>query len=183
MDGEGSEMKWLLSVILAGAGCFAVYTSMVVSSPAIRHSIDIEGVESIGELGVLCVSVSERLTASTSKTRLDYLIVGDAIYTVDFSRISKSEKDGRTVISLPLPKLVHPRVDMSRSRQYDASTGLFVKDSNLMRARSELLARAQKLVEQQAGHERFLLEAKAEAVRTLESLLPASGFDVAWLDP
>lgn len=174
-------MKWLLSVLLAGAGVFAFYTGIFASAPKVEHTLDIEGVEDMGELVVLCVSVSERLTASTSKTRLDYLIVGDAIYTVDFSRISKSDDGGRTVISLPPPKVSHPRVDMSRSRQYDASTGLFVKDSKLMRARSELLSKAQALVERQAGHERFLAEAKAEAAAILGSFLPGAAFDIVWL--
>ena len=173
-------MKKLLSLLVISAGCVAGYIIVTDDREATSHVVETEGLKEVGELNALCVSVSERLTASTSKTRLDYLIVGDAFLGVDFSAIEKTVENGKTVISLPLPKVSHPRVDLSRSRQYDAKRGLFVTDSNLMRARAGLLSKAQELVARQAGHEKFVEEAKAETKRILETLLPGLEFELRW---
>ena len=148
-----------------------------------RHEVSLDGVAGIDELAVLEVSVAERLVGATSQTKLDYLVKGDAVWAIDLRTVDISRTAEGVTATVSPPRLVHPRVDMEGTRQYDASKGWFVSARNIEKARRELLGEAQRLVAERAGGERFRIEAEAQAEAVLAAMLGGGDVKIVWRRP
>ena len=146
----GAVIAWLALLLTWGKGASAseVAPLIVQSSPSITQ------LQSLGELTVMRVQISDVLTASNEDVEGSWLIKGDAQVTVDLRQAKLKEADqARKTLTIILPKLQIslPRVDHERSKTWDVRdkrwTAIFRGNDRKDALRDQAMRIAQELVQ------------------------------------
>ncbi len=203
MAAKGLGWVWRVPLglaLLAGAvvGGMALYAWRFAPAPTgVTELTDtgptIAELESLGHLCTLRVHVADVLEARDEtfwgEIRGAWLIKGDALIGVDMraARIEAVDPAARTAsIVLPAPELLNPRVDHTRTRQYDWQVGALRNEADARRVHADAMRHAQRLIESAARRETADLTgpARTQAETLVRTFYRATGWDVtvSWTD-
>jgi hypothetical protein len=120
--------------------------------------------QSLGELVVLKISVSDVLQAEGKGYKGAWLIKGDALMAIDLRKATFQNADQtsrRLTVVLPQPKLIQPRVDHEKTKTWEVSKTTWVPfGGNPDALRDETMLQAQKLVNHACGKEDIVEQAR-----------------------
>jgi hypothetical protein len=145
-------------------------------------------VQSIGMLAVLRVNIADVLEATADRYKGSWLIKGDALIAVDCRSAEMKNLDPvakKMTIVLPLPTVLQPRVDHSKTREWSVEKTIwvpFIGDEGRMR--TEAMRQAQLLIESAVQKPEILVEARQNAQIVIENMYRLAGWEVSveWAD-
>jgi hypothetical protein len=176
---------WAITVGLVAVGLLAAGRSLL-PPPAIPSVIMSAGptvtqLESLEQLVIRKTTVSDVLVGLDDGYRGSWLIRGDALISVDFSkaRIERDGKRQRATILLPPPRILTARVDHERTRTWDVKRYSWLPwRGDQDQLRDEVMREAKRLVEHAAASDEFLNDAKANAALVVEKVYSLVGWSV-----
>jgi Protein of unknown function (DUF4230) len=176
---------WAIAVGLAAAGILLAVKSLL-PPPAIPSVVMSAGptvtqLESLEQLVVKKIYISDVLVGVDEGFRGSWLIRGDALISVDFSkaRIDRDDKRQSATILLPPPRILTARVDHERTRTWDVKRYSWLPwRGDQDQLRDEVMREAQRLVEHAAGSKEFMDDAKGHAALVVEKVYSLVGWSV-----
>jgi hypothetical protein len=192
-------MRTTIYAVLIGAACVAglllgrsyYYVPPPEPQPIVIQSQGptIERLESLARLVTLRIGVADVLVGTGPNCRGAWLIRGDALLAVDLSKTAITEKDEtirRATIRLPLPEVLHARVDHSRTKTWEVKNTSWIPwASEQDRLRDDVMREAQQLVEHAASSSENLQQAKTTTETVIRNFFSELGWNVsvAWTSP
>jgi hypothetical protein len=182
------RFRYLLWAIVVGlvAAVILATTKSLLLPPAIPAAVMSAGptvtqLESLEQLVIRKITVSDVLVGLDDGYRGSWLIRGDALISVDFSkaRIDRDDKRQWATILLPPPRILTARVDHERTRTWDVKRYSWLPwRGDQDQLRDEVMREAQRLVEHAAGSEEFMNDAKGHAALVVEKVYSLVGWNV-----
>jgi len=191
-----------LCAIVLFAGCAAVYWLFLFlprksaePPPAIFVSAPtIERIEALGELCVLRIRLSDMLEAESPDYRAAWLIMGDALISIDLRQVSLASDVQTKTLRMQMPplKVIQPRVNHERTRWWDTRSvrwhdGWFTSDKTGKSARLTQAAmfEAQRMIEKVSQRPEFMEDARKSAEAIVSAMYSGTGYSVSfqWSEP
>ncbi len=186
-----------LGAVVLCAVCVAVYLIFLLlprksaePRPAIFVSAPtIERIEALGELCVLRIRLSDMLEAESPDYRAAWLIMGDALISVDLCQVSlDSDVQAKTLrMQMPPLQVIQPRVDHERTRWWDTQSvrwhnGWFTSDKTGKSARltQAAMIEAQRMIESVSQRPEFMEEARKSAEAIVSAMYAGTGYSVSF---
>jgi len=186
-----------LGAVVLCAACIAVYLNffflprkteeprpvIFVSAPTI------ERIEAIGDLCVLRIRLSDMLEAESSDYRAAWLIMGDALISVDLRHVTvDSDVQAKTLrMQMPPLEVIQPRVNHERTRWWDTRSvrwhnGWFTSDKTGKSARltQAAMIEAQRMIEAVSQRPEFMDEARKSAEAIVSAMYAGTGYSVSF---
>jgi hypothetical protein len=161
------------SLLILGVSYWIAHPKKISGSVIWSSGPTIVHLESLQELVVTKVTVSDILVAEDAGFRGSWLIKGDALISIDMTEaeVVDLHSENRTAtIRLPRPHVISPRVDFERTKTWDVRKVTWVPwsgDEDDMR--DQAMYHAQKLVEQAARSQENLEAAESHAVLVIQA--------------
>ena len=149
----------------------------------------VERLERLAHLVTARVYVADVLVGEGEGCRGAWLIKGDALLGVDMRRAQITDKDEdakQATIRLPLPTILQPRVDHTKTRTWEVRRTTWVPwNADADKLRDEVMRRAQDLVGSSASSAENIEQAKTSVEVTLRAFYQELGWQVKvhWEDP
>ncbi len=164
---------WLTTTLSGGAQKLTTVTS---------QGPTVERLERLAHLVTTRVYVADVLVGEGEGCRGAWLIKGDALLGVDMRRVQIADKDDvakQAMICLPLPTILQPRVDHTKTRTWEVRRTTWVPwNADADKLRDEVMRRAQELVGNSAAAAENIEQAKASAETTLRAFYQELGWQV-----
>jgi len=185
----------LLLVLLttATSAIFVIPRFLPSAAPAsvVIHSEGptIEKLERLSQLVTMRVQVADILVAEGNGCRGSWLIKGDALLAVNLGQAKITDKHDDTkqaTIILPLPEVLQPRVDHSRTRTWSVERVTWLPwNADQDSLRDAVYAEGQKLVAHTAASAENVQAAKLTAETVLKALYAEVGWQISvtWASP
>lgn len=139
-------------------------------------------VQSLGSLTVLKVSVADVLTAEGGGYRAAWLVKGDALIAVDCRKAeieSRNDEEKQAVLVLPTPTTIQPRVDHSKTKQWDEKKVTWIPfTGDPSKIRQDAMRQAQELVEYAAKQPELIDQGKHNAQLVIQQMYKLVGWNV-----
>ena len=186
-----------LGVVVLGVVCVALYWIFLVlprkpaeTPPAIFVSAPtIERIEALGELCVLRIRLSDMLEAESPDYRAAWLIMGDALISIDLRQVSlESDVQAKTLrMQMPPLQVIQPRVNHERTRWWDTRSvrwhdGWFTADKTGKSSRltQAAMIEAQRMIEKVSRRPEFMEEARKSAEAIVSAMYAGTGYSVSF---
>jgi len=186
-----------LGAVVLCAACIGLYLiflllprKSVEPRPVIFASAPtIERIEALGELCVLRIRLSDMLEAESPDYRAAWLIMGDALISIDLRQVSLSSDVHAKTLRMQMPPLqvIQPRVDHERTRWWDTRSvrwhnGWFTSDKTGKSARltQAAMIEAQRMIEAVSRRSEFMDEAKISAEAIVSAMYSGTGYTVSF---
>ena len=189
----------LVAVIAVVAGMACIGTCLVLPAlpkknshepPLITQSAPtVERVEALGDLCVLRVRLSDMLEAESPDYRAAWLIIGDALISIDLRKVRlESDAQAKTLrMQMPPLHVIQPRVDHERTRWWDTRSirwhnGWFTSDKTAKSARltQAAMIEAQRLIEKVSQRPEFMGDARKSAEAIVRAMYSGTGYSVSF---
>ena len=189
----------LVAVIAVVAGMACIGTCLVLLAPPKKNSHEpplitqsaptVERVEALGDLCVLRVRLSDMLEAESRDYRAAWLIMGDALISIDLRQVRlESDTQAKTLrMQMPPLQVIQPRVDHERTRWWDTRSvrwhnGWFTSDKTAKSARltQAAMIEAQRLIEKVSQRPEFMGDARKSAETIVRAMYSGTGYSVSF---
>jgi len=186
-----------LGAVVLCAACIGLYLNFFLlprktaePRPVIFASAPtIERIEAIGDLCVLRIRLSDMLEAESSDYRAAWLIMGDALISVDLRQVTvDSDVQAKTLrMQMPPLEVIQPRVNHERTRWWDTRSvrwhnGWFTSDKTGKSARltQAAMIEAQRMIEAVSQRPEFMDEARKSAEAIVSAMYSGTGYSVSF---
>lgn len=183
--------------LLASAGGVATYVALDWYSSDSKVIVDstptVERVTEVGDLCVLKIHTSDMLTATSSSLKASWMIVGDALISVDLTKVQIDQADqvAKTlVLDMPALKVLSPRVNHEKTKHWDTESicwhdGWFTHDKlgKSSHLHEMAMKEAQKVVAHVSQSREYHDDARESAERIVTALYAGTGYTVSFQWP
>jgi hypothetical protein len=178
-----------LAAGLVGIGISVKQALFTPSTPTfVSIGPTVTQLEKLGQITVLKLTVSDVLQGDGFGYKGAWLVKGDVLYSIDMTKakvVDTSEGSKTATIALPLPKVVSPRVDHSRTITYSVERKNWIPfTGDQGKLRDQSMKEAQLLIERAAarGDNVDVARRNAEMLVALMYKLVGWNVDVVWTD-
>jgi len=164
---------WHIGMTIAGAAGWVTgpFTWVIDKpGPVSDTGPQVTQLERMQQLVSSRVRVSDILIGESTWLQGSWLVHGDALLSVDVRRaqiIGRDDTAKRAVIILPSPTVLSPRVDHSKTREWNVTSRCWYAPKLLFgnedALRNVAMQKAQELIEKAAGDAEFIADAKQKA--------------------
>lgn len=192
-----------MSLVFVPLGAYAAYLRLQAPTLSLpTNATVVTEIQRIGKLETVSYTLQQVITYDPHPDSIwnflgdpkkVFVVYGKAIAGFDLSRLNSSnvniqKKDNNVTsitLHMPAPQILHIVIDPTRTKIYDAGSGLFSGlmdqgiDSN---ATTQILAEAQKQLQHGACQDGILQQASASANAQLTSFLTTVGFSSVTID-
>ncbi|HQX49952.1 MAG TPA: DUF4230 domain-containing protein [Planctomycetaceae bacterium] len=186
-----------LGIVALGTACVGVCLIFLLlpkknqdTRPLIVQSAPtIERVEALGDLCVLRIRLSDMLIAESPDYRAVWLIMGDAMISIDLRQVSlQTDAQAKTLrMQMPALQVTQPRVDHERTRWWDTRSvrwhnGWLTSDKTGKTARltQATMIEAQRMIETVSRRPEFMDEARKSAEAIVTAMYSGTGYTVSF---
>ncbi len=177
----------LLVLLTAVASTFVLPRFLPPTTPAPiivqSQGPTIEKLERLSQLVTTRIQIADILVAEGQGCRGSWLVKGDALLAVNLGQVritDKHEDTKQATIILPLPEVLQPRVDHSRTRTWSVERVAWLPwHADQDSLRDAVMAEAQKLVTHAAGSTENVQAAKMTTEGVIKALYAEVGWNVA----
>jgi len=173
----------LPSAIVGVALAMAFHLFRQPESGSVSSSLGSQVVEihDLQELVSVDVSIADVLTADCEDYEGAWLVEGDALISVDMGQAEFVEVDDErtsTVVRLPLPRVLHPRVNHEKTITYNFDSKRAWRRVDEAKVRKQALPQAQRLIEVAAGNAQYIDKAKKNTEDMIKDMYRFAGWSV-----
>ena len=169
---------------------FLIYAYLNIAPVPVPDSVHVqsqgptvERLQRLSQLVTLQVMVADVLVGEGEGSRGSWLIKGDALLGTDLAKAQIIDRDDdarRATLLLPLPVVLHSRVDHQRTKTWEVRRMTFLPwNADQDRLRDEVMLQAQELVAHVAGSQENLHQAKSNTETTISTLYSEVGWQVS----
>jgi hypothetical protein len=197
-SGAGGWSLWLVKPLLlplllvagvVGIGISAQQAFFTPSKPTfVSTGPTVTQLEKLGQITVLKLTVSDVLQGEGYGYKGAWLVKGDVLYSIDMTQAKvadTSEGSKTATIALPLPQVVSPRVDHSRTVTYSVEKKSWIPfTGDQGKLRDKAMKEAQDLVERAAARSDNVDVARRNAEMLVALMYKLVGWtvNVVWVD-
>jgi len=149
----------------------------------------VERIEALGDLCVLKIRLFDMLEAESPDYRAAWLIMGDALISIDLRQVSlHSDAQAKTLrMQMPPLQVIQPRVDHERTRWWDTRSvrwhnGWLTSDKTGKCARltQAAMIEAQRMIETVSRRPEFMDDARKSAEAIVTAMYAGTGYSVSF---
>ena len=145
-----------------------------------RNTAEISGLEKMGKVNVLYVSIAEtmKLQSKSGRTWQNWLVRGGAFYQIDLKKVNREYLE-KGEISMPEP-VVYPVANMEKTKPIAAGTDPGITDKAFNKMTTQVSTEATKIVEKAALNEEYMKIAKGQAEEVMKKMLGRDEITISW---
>jgi hypothetical protein len=191
------SLSILFAGLIASAGGVPAYHALNWITSDSKVIVDstptVERVTEVGNLCVLKIHMSDMLTAKSSSLKASWMIAGDALISVDLTkvRIDQADQVAKTlVLEMPALKVLSPRVNHEKTKHWDTESvcwhnGWFTRDKlgKSSHLHEMAMKEAQKVIAQVSQSPEYFDNARESAERIVTALYAGTGYTVSFQWP
>jgi hypothetical protein len=154
----------------------------------------VENLEDMGEIVGLRIQIGDVIELESDadvgvfkKVRGAWIVKGDALLSTSLKEAKFDVNEAAKIITVQLrePRVLSPRVDHEKTRQYDFTSGFMVEEDVKSRFHQEAMKNAQRTIETAAGAEDYKQMAKGNIENILKTIVatasPEWKIEFKWL--